>query len=122
MDRQELRKLIQGPLCTLPTPFDDDFRIDHGRMRELVRWLISEGLGAANTVLKVAVIGGEGPTLTDDEWPALLRTVIQAADGKAHVRPEHAGSIDAQQVRELVEELLEGGKDAFERRRLKYGF
>ena len=85
MDRQKLRKLIQGPLCTLPTPFDDDFRIDHGRMRELVRWLISEGLGAANTVLKVAVIGGEGPTLTDDEWPALLRTVIQAADGKAPV-------------------------------------
>ena len=26
------------------------------------------------------------------------------------------------QVRELVEEILEGGKDAFETRRLKYGF
>lgn len=36
--------------------------------------------------------------------------------------PEHMGSIDLQQVRELVEELLEGGKAAFELRRLKYGF
>lgn len=42
--------------------------------------------------------------------------------GNAVVRPEHMGSIDARQVRELVEEILEGGKAAFETRRLKYGF
>ncbi len=42
--------------------------------------------------------------------------------GNAVIRPEHAGSIDAREVRELVEEILEGGKDAFETRRLKYGF
>jgi hypothetical protein len=32
------------------------------------------------------------------------------------------GSIDTKAVREMVEEVLEGGKDAFEMRRLKYGF
>ena len=42
--------------------------------------------------------------------------------GNAVIRPEYVGSIDSQQVRELVEEILEGGKDAFETRRLKYGF
>ena len=42
--------------------------------------------------------------------------------GKARLASEHMGSIDAQSVRELVEEVLEGGKDAFETRRLKYGF
>ena len=42
--------------------------------------------------------------------------------GNAIIRPEHVGSIDALEVRELVEEILEGGKDAFETRRLKYGF
>ena len=42
--------------------------------------------------------------------------------GNAVIRPEHVGSIDAREVRELVEEILEGGKDAFETRRLKYGF
>lgn len=36
--------------------------------------------------------------------------------------PEYMGSIDSQSVRALVEELLEGGKVAFEMRRLKYGF
>ena len=42
--------------------------------------------------------------------------------GNAVIRPEHVGSIDVSQVRELVEDILEGGKDAFETRRLKYGF
>ena len=42
--------------------------------------------------------------------------------GNAVIRPEHVGSIDARQVRELVEEILEGGRNAFETRRLKYGF
>ena len=42
--------------------------------------------------------------------------------GNSAIRPEHVGSIDSQQVRELVEEILEGGRDAFETRRLKYGF
>ena len=42
--------------------------------------------------------------------------------GSAEIKPEHVGSIDSRQVRELVEEILEGGKDAFETRRLKYGF
>ena len=42
--------------------------------------------------------------------------------GNAVIRPEHVGSIDAREVRELVEEILEGGKTAFETRRLKYGF
>jgi hypothetical protein len=35
---------------------------------------------------------------------------------------QHMGSIDSRIVRELVEEILEGGKAAFEMRRLKYGF
>jgi hypothetical protein len=32
------------------------------------------------------------------------------------------GSIDSPGVQELAEEILEGGKEAFEMRRLKYGF
>ena len=42
--------------------------------------------------------------------------------GSAHIADEHMGSIDSQPVRELVEEILEGGHEAFEIRRLKYGF
>ena len=42
--------------------------------------------------------------------------------GQAFISPTHMGSIDNPPVRALVEEILEGGKTAFERRRRKYGF
>lgn len=41
---------------------------------------------------------------------------------EATLAREHMGSIDDERVRELIEDLLEGGKDAFETRRHKYGF
>jgi hypothetical protein len=43
-------------------------------------------------------------------------------EGRGRIAPEHVGSIDSQSVRDLVGEILEGGKEAFETRRLKYGF
>ncbi|MDE2822853.1 MAG: AAA family ATPase [Chloroflexota bacterium] len=62
------------------------------------------------------------PVLGDAELILGLTAAGEAGDGHARIASEHIGSIDAQSVRELVEELLEGGKDAFEKRRLKYGF
>jgi predicted ATPase len=46
------------------------------------------------------------------------------AQGEQHGRvpPEHMGSIDAKPVQHLVGEILEGGRAAFELRRLKYGY
>ena len=37
----------------------------------------------------------------------------EAGVGNTQIAREHMGSIDSQPVRELVEDLLEGGKDAF---------
>jgi dephospho-CoA kinase len=51
-----------------------------------------------------------------------LSALGEASQGKARLPQEHMGSIDSRPVRELVEEVLEGGKGAFEMRRLKYGF
>ena len=62
------------------------------------------------------------PVLGDAELILGLTAAGEAEKGKAAIRPEHVGSIDTRRVRELVEEILEGGKDAFETRRLKYGF
>ena len=42
--------------------------------------------------------------------------------GSARINHGHMGSIDFRPVRELVEEILEGGREAFEIRRRKYGF
>jgi len=62
------------------------------------------------------------PVLGDAELIVGLSASGEAEHGHARIAPEHMGSIDARPVRELVEEILEGGKEAFERRRRKYGF
>ena len=62
------------------------------------------------------------PVLGDAELIVGLSAAGEAGDGSATMAPEHMGSIDAAPVRKLVEELLEGGEEAFERRRRKYGF
>lgn len=62
------------------------------------------------------------PVLADAELILGLTAYGEAGQGKANLPEEHMGSIDTKAVREMVEEILEGGKDAFEMRRLKYGF
>ncbi len=62
------------------------------------------------------------PVLGDAELILGLAAMGEAEDGQARIAPQHMASIDSRPVRELVEEILEGGKDAFEMRRSKYGF
>ena len=62
------------------------------------------------------------PVLGDAEMILGMMASGEAATGRGRVPIEHMGSIDAPKVRQVVEELLEGGRDAFERRRRRYGF
>jgi len=62
------------------------------------------------------------PVLGDAELILGLRASGEGGQGHAEIPDEHVGSIDSEPVRELVEELLEGGREAFEMRRRKYGF
>ncbi|MDE0478135.1 MAG: phosphoesterase [Gammaproteobacteria bacterium] len=62
------------------------------------------------------------PVLGDAELIIGLTALGEAGGGRARVVPKHMGSIDSPSVRELVEEILEGGREAFEMRRRKYGF
>ena len=62
------------------------------------------------------------PVLGDAELILGFDATGEAMEGHAKIASEHMGSIDSQPVRELVEEILEGGKAAFEMRRSKYGF
>ena len=62
------------------------------------------------------------PVLGDAELIVGLSAAGEADSGRARAIPEHTGSIDSRSVRELVEEILEGGREAFETRRRKYGF
>ena len=62
------------------------------------------------------------PVLGDAELILGLTPSGDAQAGHAEIKLEHMGSIDDSPVRVLVEDILEGGKEAFETRRLKYGF
>lgn len=62
------------------------------------------------------------PVIGDAELIVGLFAAGEAGQGKSRIPKEYMGSIDTPTVREMVEEVLEGGKDAFETRRLKYGF
>jgi len=58
------------------------------------------------------------PVLGDAE----LIVGLSATGDQSEVASGHLGSIDMKSVRDLVEELLEGGHDAFEQRRRIYGY
>ncbi len=62
------------------------------------------------------------PVLGDAELILGLTPTGEAGKGQAQIKPEHMAAIDHEPVRELVENILEGGKAAFEMRRSKYGF
>jgi len=62
------------------------------------------------------------PVLGDAELIVGLATDVQDSAVHGRTDPAFMGAIDTGPVRELVEEILEGGKTAFEMRRLKYGF
>ena len=79
MNRAELRKRIRGTPVTLPTPFDRDLKVDFGRLTEMTQWWVEQGLGTDDAALKTSAAMGEGPDLSDDEWPHILRTVVNAA-------------------------------------------
>lgn len=59
------------------------------------------------------------PVLGDAE---LIVGLAARNDGNGALTAKHMGAIDSRGVRELVEEVLEGGRRAFELRRQKYGF
>jgi predicted ATPase len=62
------------------------------------------------------------PVLGDAELILGLTASGEAREGNAKIAKENMGSIDSKPVRDLVEEILEGGREAFEMRRSKYGF
>ena len=79
MDREELKKRIRGTPVTLPTPFDKGMNVDFARLTEMTHWWVEQGLGTDDSPLKTSAAMGEGPDLSDDEWPHILRTVVNAA-------------------------------------------
>jgi energy-coupling factor transporter ATP-binding protein EcfA2 len=62
------------------------------------------------------------PVLGDAELIVTLEASGEGETGSAKINDEHIGAIDLASVKYQVEQILEGGKQAFEMRRAKYGF
>ena len=58
------------------------------------------------------------PILGDAEWIG----ACTAIDGRGSIPGERQGSIDSQAIRDAAAQILDGGREAFERRREKYGY
>lgn len=62
------------------------------------------------------------PVLGDAELIVALEARGDSQLGSAQILESNLGAIDRESVKLCVEQVLEGGKQAFERRRAKYGF
>ena len=102
MDRSELQRLIRGIIVATTTPFDDDFEVDHGRLYEIAQWWVESGLVEGKAVIKVCSVMGEGPSLADNEWPSVVRTVVQAANGRVPV----IGTIHGKDTKRSIDDAL----------------
>ncbi|GAX90585.1 4-hydroxy-tetrahydrodipicolinate synthase [Effusibacillus lacus] len=68
-------------VTAMVTPFDDNLRIDYGRLEKVVEHLLRTGTES----IVVSGTTGESPTLSHEEKLALFKKVVELADGRAKV-------------------------------------
>ncbi len=72
MTRAELKNLMQGVSAAVPTPFDQDYKLDLAKAADLTRWWVEQGLGTGTSMIKLCSAWGQGPDMDDNEWPHLV--------------------------------------------------
>ena len=98
---------LAGYIADLPTPFDDDDRIDLTAFARLCERQIEAGASA----IVVGETAGEASTLTPAEHDAIVRTAIAIARGRARIIAG-AGSNSTAQAIELTRRAEMAGADA----------
>ena len=83
-----------GVMPAITTPFNADYSVDHGFIRQHVQWLVENG----STGIVPCGSLGEGATLTSEEKIAVMKTVVDAVGDKVPVIP----GIAALSTREAV--------------------
>jgi len=99
------RDLARGYIADLPTPFDDDGRIDLAALARLCERQIEAGVSA----IVVGETAGEASTLTPAEHDRIIRAAVETARGRIRVR---AGSNSTRQAIELTGHAEAAGADA----------
>jgi 4-hydroxy-tetrahydrodipicolinate synthase len=75
------RNRWSGAMTAIVTPFLENGEVDHEALARLVRWQVDQGIQG----LVPAGTTGEGATLADVEHQAVIRTVVEAVDGRVAV-------------------------------------
>jgi 4-hydroxy-tetrahydrodipicolinate synthase len=98
---------LAGCIADLPTPFDDDDRIDLTAFAQLCERQIEAGASA----IVVGETAGEASTLTAAEHDAIVRTAVEIAHGRACIIAG-AGSNSTAQAIESTRRVEMAGADA----------
>jgi len=86
MDRETLKKSLEGCYITVPTMFrDPDLDVDLGAIRRHVKFLLTRGINAQNAVLLAGGAAGDFSTMTFDERKAVAEAVVAEANGRVPV-------------------------------------
>ena len=85
MNRQQKRDVYQGVIGVTVTPYYDNYEVNYGKMADLTKWWISNGLVRGDAALKVCSVMGEAPQLRENEWINILKTTVDAAEGKVDI-------------------------------------
>jgi dihydrodipicolinate synthase/N-acetylneuraminate lyase len=86
MDRELLKKRLEGCYITIPTMFrDPDLEVDTDAIRRHVGFLLKRGINAQNGVLLAGGAAGDFSAMSFDERKLVAETVLDAAGGKVPV-------------------------------------
>lgn len=86
MDRDLLKKKLEGCYITVPTMFrDPDLEVDTAAIQRHVAFLVKRGINAGNSVLLAGGAAGDFSTMSFDERALVAETVVEAAGGRVPV-------------------------------------
>jgi 4-hydroxy-tetrahydrodipicolinate synthase len=99
---------LRGCGTALVTPFKRDQSVDEVRLRELVEWQVSSGIG----FLVPCGTTGETPTLSKDEWLRVIDITIEVVAGRVPIVAGATSNATADAVEKAREVAKCKGVDA----------
>lgn len=85
MNIADVKQTLRGPMIPVISNLDHDLSVDHGSIRENVRYVVERGIVRGQGVLLAVGAGGDFPMLSLEERKAACRTIVEAADGQTPV-------------------------------------
>lgn len=70
--------IISGAITAIITPFTSEYKVDLDAFTKIIKWQISNGISG----IIISGTTGEDPTITDNEFPELLKTASRTIKGK----------------------------------------